>query len=122
MVFFWNVWKSRNNPKVTSDDPWGWGRSLEWATTCPPPRHNFTQLPKIRSESPAFDLHHPEVALLEYGGGEEEEFDETTADAPSDTGRRAELIHRVAGDTNDLASQYDSTHHGRSPQAEEDQR
>ena len=33
---------------------------------CPPPRHNFTSLPRIRSESPAFDLHHPEVALLEY--------------------------------------------------------
>ncbi|MEV5434025.1 cytochrome ubiquinol oxidase subunit I, partial [Streptomyces sp. NPDC052701] len=32
------------------------------ATSCPPPRHNFTTLPKIRSESPAFDLHHPDVA------------------------------------------------------------
>ena len=45
----------------TVDDPWGWGRSLEWATSCPPPRHNFSQLPRIRSESPAFDLHHPEL-------------------------------------------------------------
>ena len=106
---------------MTSDDPWGWGRSLEWATSCPPPRHNFTQLPKIRSESPAFDLHHPEIALMEYGS-EEEDFDETTVDAGEDTGRRAELIHRVAGDTSDLAAQYESTHHGRSPQAEEDQK
>ena len=47
------------------DDPWGWGRSLEWATSCPPPRHNFDELPRIRSESPAFDLHHPEVAAME---------------------------------------------------------
>ncbi|MYU63847.1 cytochrome ubiquinol oxidase subunit I, partial [Streptomyces sp. SID69] len=39
--------------------------SLEWATSCPPPRHNFTTLPRIRSESPAFDLHHPEIAALE---------------------------------------------------------
>ena len=30
-----------STPKVTVDDPWGWGRSLEWATSCPPPRHNF---------------------------------------------------------------------------------
>ena len=37
-------------------------RSLEWATSCPPPRHNFTSLPRIRSERPAFDLHHPEAA------------------------------------------------------------
>jgi cytochrome c oxidase subunit 1 len=50
---------------VTVDDPWGWGRSLEWATACPAPRHNFTSIPKIRSESPAFDLHHPEIAALE---------------------------------------------------------
>lgn len=31
----------------------------------PAPRHNFTTLPRIRSESPAFDLHHPEIAALE---------------------------------------------------------
>jgi cytochrome c oxidase subunit 1 len=52
---------TKRAPKVTSDDPWGWGRSLEWATTCPPPRHNFLSMPRIRSESPAFDLHHPEL-------------------------------------------------------------
>ena len=63
LFFIWNVlttWK--NAPKVTVDDPWGWGGSLEWATSCPPPRHNFTSLPRIRSERPAFDLHHPELA------------------------------------------------------------
>ena len=64
LFFIWNVlttWK--NAPKVTVDDPWGWGGSLEWATSCPPPRHNFTSLPRIRSERPAFDLHHPELAV-----------------------------------------------------------
>jgi len=64
--FVWNVVKTRRSPLVDTDDPWGWGRSLEWATSCPPPRHNFTAIPRIRSESPAFDLHHPEVALAEY--------------------------------------------------------
>jgi cytochrome c oxidase subunit I len=63
--FILNVIQSRKNRKVEVDDPWGWGRSLEWATSCPPPRHNFTSMPRIRSESPAFDLKHPEVALLE---------------------------------------------------------
>ncbi|MGW7654971.1 cytochrome ubiquinol oxidase subunit I, partial [Streptomyces tendae] len=43
---------------IEVDDPWGYGRSLEWATSCPPPRHNFLTLPRVRSESPAFDLHH----------------------------------------------------------------
>ena len=59
--FLLNIWITRNAPKVTSDDPWGYGGSLEWATSCPPPRHNFTSMPRIRSERPAFDLHHPEA-------------------------------------------------------------
>jgi cytochrome c oxidase subunit 1 len=63
LPFAWNVIRTaRYGEPVYTDDPWGYGRSLEWATSCPPPRHNFTSLPLIRSESPAFDLHHPEVA------------------------------------------------------------
>ena len=62
LVFLYNVWVSRNAPKVEVDDPWGYGASLEWATSCPPPRHNFLSIPRIRSERPAFDLHHPEAA------------------------------------------------------------
>ena len=63
LPFIWNVYKSHKSaPRVTVDDPWGWGRSLEWATSCPPPRHNFTSLPRIRSEAPAFDLHYPEIS------------------------------------------------------------
>jgi len=62
LVFLYNIyWTSRNAPLVTADDPWGWGASLEWATTCPPPRHNFNSMPRIRSERPAFDLHHAEL-------------------------------------------------------------
>ena len=60
--FFLNIWQSRNSPKVMNDDPWGYGSSLEWATSCPPPRHNFTSMPRIRSERPAFDLHYPHMA------------------------------------------------------------
>ncbi|GEK01957.1 aa3-type cytochrome oxidase subunit I [Streptomyces sp. NPDC003388] len=67
LPFLYNVWKTaRYGKPVGVDDPWGYGRSLEWATTCPPPRHNFLTLPRIRSESPAFDLHHPEVAQFEH--------------------------------------------------------
>ncbi|SDL54937.1 cytochrome c oxidase subunit I [Tessaracoccus oleiagri] len=62
LPFLWNVWITRNAPKVEVNDPWGWGRSLEWATSSPPPRHNFTTLPRIRSASPAFDAQHPELA------------------------------------------------------------
>ena len=69
--FVYNVYKTwRSAPLVTVDDPWGYGGSLEWATSCPPPRHNFDSLPRIRSERPAFDLHHPELS----------EYDTPTAD------------------------------------------
>ncbi|MFI9722558.1 cytochrome c oxidase subunit I [Streptomyces sp. NPDC052396] len=63
LPFLYNVWlTARYGKPVAADDPWGFGRSLEWATSCPPPRHNFASIPRIRSESPAFDLHHPEAA------------------------------------------------------------
>ncbi len=62
LPFVWNIFKSyRYGQIVTVDDPWGYGNSLEWATTCPPPRHNFTELPQIRSERPAFELHYPHM-------------------------------------------------------------
>jgi cytochrome c oxidase subunit 1 len=60
------VWKTyRTAPLVETDDPWGYGASLEWATSCPPPRHNFESIPRIRSERPAFDLHHPESVVYD---------------------------------------------------------
>ncbi|MFD1524321.1 cytochrome ubiquinol oxidase subunit I, partial [Pseudonocardia yunnanensis] len=62
LPFIWNVFRSyRYGRIVTADDPWGFGNSLEWATSCPPPRHNFTELPRIRSERPAFELHYPHL-------------------------------------------------------------
>ncbi|SFN50905.1 cytochrome c oxidase subunit 1 [Pseudonocardia ammonioxydans] len=62
LPFLYNVFRSYKFGRVvTVDDPWGFGNSLEWATTCPPPRHNFTELPRIRSERPAFELHYPHL-------------------------------------------------------------
>jgi cytochrome c oxidase subunit I len=62
LMFLWNVHvTSRFGQKVTGEDPWGYASSLEWATSCPPPRHNFYRMPRIRSERPAFDLHYPHV-------------------------------------------------------------
>jgi cytochrome c oxidase subunit 1 len=60
LVFIYNVYRTVGTaPKVAVDDPWGYGNSLEWATSCPPPRHNFVAIPRIMSERPAFDLHYP---------------------------------------------------------------
>ena len=63
LPFLYNVAVSfRRGEKAVGDDPWGFGNSMEWATSCPPPRHNFVTIPRIRSERPAFDLHYPQVA------------------------------------------------------------
>jgi cytochrome c oxidase subunit 1 len=111
--WFMNLWKSRKNPLVNTDDPWGWGRSLEWATSCPPPRHNFTSLPRIRSESPAFDLHHPEVAVTEYSQNVTPSGQ--LVDAGEDSGRPEELSRRVRGESDDPAASYEQEHPGQSP-------
>ncbi len=37
-------------------DPWE-GHTLEWATSSPPPLHNFDDLPVVRSEVPLLDRH-----------------------------------------------------------------
>jgi cytochrome c oxidase subunit 1 len=60
--FLYNAVKSwKYGQLALRDDPWGFGNSLEWATSCPPPRHNFLEIPRIRSERPAFEAHYPEL-------------------------------------------------------------
>ena len=88
LPFIWNVFYSyRYGRPVEVDDPWGHGNSLEWATSCPPPRHNFTELPRIRSERPAFELHYPHLTeriRLEAhvgGGGHKESIGEAVTGA-----------------------------------------
>ena len=61
LLFLYDVWHARRHPVPAGDDPWD-GYSLEWATTSPPPEHNFASLPRIRSVRPAYDLHHPREA------------------------------------------------------------
>ena len=95
LAFLYNVWRTaKRGERVTVDDPWGWGRSLEWATSCPPPRHNFDSIPRIRSESPAFDLHHPEIALGEGDVHNESVLAECLRCARSDAPRGHRRRHR----------------------------
>jgi cytochrome c oxidase subunit I len=55
-----NVVRSTRRRTPVGDDPWEGGNSLEWATSSPPPELNFREIPPIRSERPAFDLHYPQ--------------------------------------------------------------
>ena len=55
LLFVINVWMTLRRPKDAADDPWQ-GNTLEWATTSPPPVHNFDRLPPVRSVRPVYDL------------------------------------------------------------------
>jgi cytochrome c oxidase subunit 1 len=55
LVALANLIITLRKPRTAPADPWG-GNTLEWATTSPPPPHNFDALPEIRSERPVRDL------------------------------------------------------------------
>jgi cytochrome c oxidase subunit 1 len=59
--------RSLRSPATVGADPWQ-ANSLEWATSSPPPEHNFTWLPPIRSERPVFDLRWSEHADIAAPG------------------------------------------------------
>jgi cytochrome c oxidase subunit 1 len=54
VVFLWNFVTSLSLGPPAGDDPWG-GHTLEWATSSPPPHHNFTRMPPITSDRPVLD-------------------------------------------------------------------
>ena len=100
LPFLYNVWISRNAPLVEVDDPWGWGRSLEWATSCPPPRHNFVT-------HPADPLRVAGLRPAPPGDRRASSWRTTTpwrddgglADAPDVEGREEHLARAEIGDT-----------------------
>lgn len=60
-VFLLNVILTLRNGERATDNPWGaW--TLEWATTSPPPVHNFDAVPPVRGRRPLWDLEHPDQA------------------------------------------------------------
>ncbi len=56
-AFVVNLVVSMRKDAPAGNDPWE-GNTLEWATTSPPPHHNFDSLPPVHSERPVFDARH----------------------------------------------------------------
>jgi cytochrome o ubiquinol oxidase subunit 1 len=49
LALLWQLWvsiKNRDENRVFAGDPWA-GRSLEWATSAPPPAYNFAVIPVV---------------------------------------------------------------------------
>jgi cytochrome c oxidase subunit I len=68
LLFVWNVIVSLRRGEPAGDNPWeAW--TLEWATTSPPPIHNFERLPPIRSRRPLWDVAHPEMPDWRHAEG-----------------------------------------------------
>jgi cytochrome c oxidase subunit 1/cytochrome c oxidase subunit I+III len=57
LVLLWSGVRALRHGRQAGDNPWNaW--TLEWATTSPPPAHNFDALPAIASARPLYDLQH----------------------------------------------------------------
>jgi cytochrome c oxidase subunit 1 len=51
LVFIYNVAASARGGDIAGDNPWD-AATLEWATTSPPPPHNFDRIPFVTSREP----------------------------------------------------------------------
>jgi heme/copper-type cytochrome/quinol oxidase subunit 1 len=50
-----NLSRSRRRGPPAGHDPWG-GDTLEWATSSPPPDHDFAVIPEVRDRHPNWDV------------------------------------------------------------------
>jgi cytochrome c oxidase subunit 1 len=51
LVFVANFFRALRQPATAPDNPWG-GATLEWATSSPPPEHDFDVIPAVRDRDP----------------------------------------------------------------------
>jgi heme/copper-type cytochrome/quinol oxidase subunit 1 len=68
LIFLANVITALRKPRTAPPDPWQ-ANTLEWATSSPPPPHNFDVLPPIHSNRPVYDARQAEARSADRGSG-----------------------------------------------------
>jgi cytochrome c oxidase subunit 1 len=76
LLFVFNVIRSLRSGARAGDDPWQ-APDLEWATSSPPPPHNFTYLPIVQSAEPLW--HSDEIPVVRGATGDKREVLLTSA-------------------------------------------
>ena len=87
---------SWRKPIPAGNNPWD-AQTLEWFTTSPPPHHNYTHLPPIRSERPTWDYNHPDHLTAPHGRNAHSNGNGngTATGRPTGTGRATERWRRA---------------------------
>jgi cytochrome c oxidase subunit 1 len=68
LILLVNVITTLRKPRTAPPDPWQ-ANTLEWATSSPPPPHNFDSLPPIHSNRPVYDARQAEARPADGGPG-----------------------------------------------------
>ena len=66
LIFVYNFFKSRSSGELAGNDPWD-AATLEWATSSPPPEHDFDREPVVTSSRPLFDQKYGDAPAPEPG-------------------------------------------------------
>ncbi len=104
LLFMYNVWVSRKNPKV-GDDPWD-ARTLEWTIPSPPPEYNFAEVPLVTARD---DLWHRKYTEDENGRPVRRQSGEATPEASTEAAVKA-AVDDGDGSQADGNGQVDEPH------------